>query len=83
MEARPGFRQYVDNFLAGKKEWSLWVLRQARHELLRDELDDRRLVGNDRLRFGPERVNEFETVGGGILCSVRAGKLEFGELAAR
>ena len=30
-----------------------------------------------------ERVNEFETVVGGILCSVRAGKVEFGELAAR
>jgi hypothetical protein len=37
----------------------------------------------ERWGFVTERVNEFETVVGGILCSVRAAKLEFGELAAR
>jgi hypothetical protein len=42
-----------------------------------------RLAG-DAIQFArSERVNEFETVVGGILCSVRAGKVEFGELAAR
>jgi hypothetical protein len=40
-------------------------------------------VTRDEEEVATERVNEFETVVGGILCSVRAGKLEFGELAAR
>ena len=48
-------------------------------------VEDTRLPPPEDLRAAiePERVNEFETVVGGILCSVRAGTLAFGELAAR